>query len=172
MTTPAPDTLEREKDKLLARLDALFDFNPETGFFIRKHASGGAKAGDIAGHVNKDGYRYIRIDGKRYLAHRLAWLCVYGEWPPSDLDHEDGNGDHNWIKNLRPATDSQNMANQRKHKDNIGYKGAYRTGTRWIAKIKKDGVVRRLGRFDTPEEAHAAYCAAARELFGEFARTE
>ena len=43
---------------------------------------------------------------------------------------------------------------------------------RWRAEIYKDGRAHRLGTFATPEGAHAAYVAAARKLFGEFARAE
>lgn len=75
--------------------------------------------------------------------------------------------------NLRIATPAQNAHNSRKHSHNTsGYKGVSldkRKG-RWYAHIKAGDVRRRLGYFDTPEAAHAAYCAAARELHGEFAR--
>ena len=40
------------------------------------------------------------------------------------------------------------------------------------AQIKKDGKVRGLGHYETPEEAHAAYVKAATEVHGEFARAE
>jgi len=42
----------------------------------------------------------------------------------------------------------------------------------WRAVIGRNGQVIYLGRFATPQAAHAAYVAAARKLFGKFARTE
>ena len=49
-------------------------------------------------------------------------------------------------------------------------KGVSRARGRWRARIKTYGREVELGRFDTKEEAHAAYCRAATEYFGEFAR--
>lgn len=46
-----------------------------------------ANVGDVAGCVDKDGYIQIRLKGKMYPAHRLAWLYVYGEWPQDEIDH-------------------------------------------------------------------------------------
>jgi len=53
-----------------------------------------------------------------------------------------------------------------------GFKGvSYRkTRRKWIATIQKDGKQHFLGHFNTPELAHMAYCKAAAELHGEFAR--
>lgn len=42
---------------------------------------------------------------------------------------------------------------------------------RWQARIKVNGKERFVGRFLTKEEAVAAYAKAAKEYFGEFART-
>src|SRR3990167_7311165 len=147
------------------RLRELFSYNPESGIFTRLvSTSSNARAGDIAGWANSKGYMFIRIDGHKYKAHRLAWLYVHGEWPNGDLDHIDGHRDHNWIGNLRPATRSQNIANMRN--TNIsGFKGATRRRDcrRWSAQITVNGRKRHLGLFNTPEAAHAAYVAAAKE---------
>jgi hypothetical protein len=53
-----------------------------------------------------------------------------------------------------------------------GFKGVDRSvgGTKWRARIMREGKRLFLGNHDTPEEAARAYDAAARELFGEFAR--
>lgn len=40
---------------------------------------------------------------------------------------------------------------------------------RWYSRITINGKHIHLGRFDTAEEAHAAYVAASREAYGEFA---
>jgi len=54
-----------------------------------------------------------------------------------------------------------------------GYKGAswHRTNRRWQARINVNRKQIYLGYYDTPEEAHAAYCAAAEKYHGEFANT-
>jgi hypothetical protein len=40
------------------------------------------------------------------------------------------------------------------------------------ATIRKDAYTIHLGLFSTPQAAHETYVAAARKLFGEFARAE
>jgi hypothetical protein len=45
-----------------------------------------------------------------------------------------------------------------------------RSVSRWQANIQIDGQATYLGVYDTAEEAHAAYCAAALRHFGDFAR--
>jgi hypothetical protein len=59
------------------------------------------KAGEIAGHVKADGYRYIEIDGVEYKACDLAWLYVHGAWPIGEIQHINGNRDDNRLVNLR-----------------------------------------------------------------------
>jgi hypothetical protein len=131
------------------------------------------QVGDVAGSLNRQGYIRIAIDYKYYLAHRLAWLYVYGEWPSGRLDHRDLDRANNRIANLRPATDMQNCANAKRRVDNsTGFKGVSTRQGRYIAQINRDGRRICLGRFDTPEAAHEAYKAAALKHFGEFARWE
>lgn len=62
-----------------------------------------------------------------------------------------------------------------KRSDNkSGYKGVrwYSQTKKWMAQIRYQGKNMNLGYFTTPQAAHAAYCAAATRLFGEFARFE
>ena len=91
------------------------------------------------------------------------------------VDHIDGNGLNNLRTNLRLATMSENTANARKHKDNkSGFKGVHwrKDISKWEAMISKDGKRYWLGVFNSPDEAHKAYCDAALRLYGEFARFE
>jgi hypothetical protein len=86
------------------------------------------------------------------------------------IDHIDGNGLHNWKGNLRPSTQQQNLWNQRINSRNTsGFKGVCRNGKNWRAAIWLNRKRMHLGTFLTREEAHAAYCEAAKQLFGEFA---
>lgn len=97
-----------------ARLRELLDYDPVTGIFTWKTSFRGTAAGSVAGCVESRGYRRIRVVGRRYRASHLAWLYVHGEWPPDQLDHKDNIRDHDWIDNLRPATNAQNGANARR----------------------------------------------------------
>lgn len=155
-------------------LRKLLDYNPDTGMFRwRVTRTGKALKGSIAGalHVNRDGYRYIRIriNGKLYVAHRLAWLYVYGAWPSKQLDHMDEDATNNRIYNLREADPEENIRNRGIQSNNrSGYKGVRFKSGKWEASIKIAGKQSYLGRFANPAEAHAAYCEAAKKYHGEF----
>lgn len=97
--------------------------------------------------------------------------------PTELVDHVNRNGIDNRRSNLRVCTRSQNAANMKRKSGSSEYKGVFRTrgrgkpGRKWAAQICVNYKIFNLGRFDTPEEAKAAYDKAALELFGEFART-
>jgi hypothetical protein len=155
-----------------ALLKKLLDYDPQTGIFTWKVAlSSNVKIGSRAGCINQNGYRVIRINGKGYKAHRLAWLYIHGSLPKT-LDHKNHNRPSCHIADLREATSSQNNANAKMRKDNrAGLKGVHQSGQRWGAAINHNGNHLWLGTFDTPELAHIAYLTKAKELFGEFACT-
>lgn len=118
------------------------------------------------------GYRRGKINGRDYQAHRVIWAMQTGAWPVSEIDHINGVKTDNRMQNLREATRSQNQHNKGVNAHNsIGLKGVSPYRDRWQARIAVNGVNKHLGIFATPSEAHQAYCAAAKRLHGEFART-
>jgi hypothetical protein len=159
------------------RLRELLSYDGETGEFVWRVTRGSrACAGSVAGCVNVyfggRQYQQICIDSTKYLAHRLVWLYVHGRWPTHCIDHIDGNGINNQISNLREASISENLQNRRAATSNkSGFKGVVldKQRKKWRATITVNGQHRHLGRFDTPEAAHAAYCAAAVAFYGDFA---
>jgi hypothetical protein len=158
----------------------LLRYEPQTGdfFWLVDRNNQFVGAGSIAGCNWASGptrrlYRVIRINGKGYLAHRLAWLYVHGRWPKENIDHIDSDGLNNRLSNLREATRMQNTRNARLKRSNTsGYKGvSFRKDSgKWMASIHANGRKMYLGKYETPEEAHAAYVAAAHKFHGEFAR--
>jgi len=94
-----------------------------------------------------------------------------GEWPKEEIDHINRIKDDNRWDNLREASRIDQMHNVGRLSTNTsGLKGVSwcRTTKRWQAHIKAAGKNYRLGRFDTPQLAHAAYCEAADRLHGIF----
>lgn len=96
------------------------------------------------------------------------------------MEHEDEReGDHenmrtldNRVENLRIATTPQNRQNslQQAQRKRGTLKGASFLRGKWIAQIKVLGKKMYLGTYDTEEDAHAAYRAAAEKYHGAFAR--
>ena len=147
-------------------LRELIDYNPKTGRFTWKEY--GPKEFGRAGSRDPNGYVKITVKGRSYLGHRLAWLYVYGVWPTDEIDHINGKPWDNRIENLRAATRRQNIQSRRMNRANrSGFKGVCRFRDKWRSTVQG----KHLGLFATAEEAHLAYCVAARELFGEFAKT-
>ena len=142
------------------RVLELLEYNPATGEFRRKVPRGGEPAGSVAGYVGGSGYILISIDGKRYHAHRLAWLIVTGAWPRGDIDHINGIRTDNRIENLRDVTRSVNMQNlKRAHIDSTtGVLGILKVGKRYRARLMVNYTAYHIGYFDT-----AAYLAAKRQ---------
>jgi hypothetical protein len=166
--------LKKNEPLTPARLREILDYDADTGQF-RWRPGSGHRAGRIAGCLVQSKVWVIHIGGRSYKAHQLAWLHRTGEWGRPAIDHRDGDATNNRWSNLRCATSTNNAANRRRPRNNTsGFKGVYFNRNRgtWMARIQKDGQYYFLGRFATPQEAHAAYVAAAKDLFGEFARVE
>lgn len=149
-----------------ATLLSLLDFCPHSGVFSwRVKASSTAMPGYAAGHVNKNSYCRVKVQGKLYLAHRLAWFYAYKVWPVGHIDHIDGDKSNNRLSNLRVVTIRGNQQNQsRAHKRNkSGLLGVATHRSGFTSRISNNGKVVYLGLFKTPEEAHQAYLEAKRK---------
>ncbi len=157
------------------RLKHLLFYDHETGDFTRlTRAAQKTKIGDIAGGKNECGYIRIRVDGKKYRAHRLAVFYMTGKWPVKEPDHRDLNKGNNRWNNIRLGTRSQNRANTRPPSNNTsGFKGVYWRPKKkfWYAAIGVNNKKKFLGQFDCPAAAQFAYVVAADKAFGEFARS-
>jgi hypothetical protein len=161
------------------RVAQLLSYDPETGLFTWKprgvprfdNRFSGKQAGTLS---NSTGYLQITIDHVCLRLNRVAYVLMMGEWPSDRVDHKNlDKTDNRWC-NLRASNNSQNMANTGKYCTNTtGYKGVTKKnkGKPYQASITRRGKYYHLGTYDTPEEAHAAYCQAAKDLFGDFART-
>lgn len=150
------------------RVHELLDYNPTTGILTWRGGGfrGHRQPGVAVGSMSSNGYLCFQIDRKKYTVHRFVWFWWYGEWPSVDIDHIDGNRTNNRIANLRTATRTVNCQNRRAtSRNSTGLLGASldRRG-KYVAQIASDGRTYNLGRYETAEEAHAAYLAAKRRL--------
>jgi len=151
-------------------------YDQETGVFTwtaaaRTHCP--KNAGKAAGYIRKGkgGYHVIVVAGRLYMAGRLAWFYMTGEWPRHEIDHRDLNKANTAWHNLRDGTASQNCGNRHVRSDSSsGFKGIRKQGNYWRVTICIRGKQIALGYFTTSDAASAAYAKAAELYFGEFAR--
>jgi hypothetical protein len=109
--------------------------------------------------VNRGGVR-TNIQMHRLILASPAEMAV---------DHINGDGLDNRRANLRLCSHAENMRNKR-GANKLGAKGVHQHGRKFYATIERDGERKRVGPFDTVEEAGAAYAEMARYLHGDFAR--
>jgi hypothetical protein len=148
-------------------LRELLSYEPEKGVFLWKARSkehfesdqafrhwntryAGTQAGTIL--TGRTGYQrvQIRIKGRTYKAHRLAWLYMTGEWPENQIDHCDRDGTNNRWENLRQSNQKENGKNQSKRKNNTsGVTGVTwnKRNNKWVAQVFLEGKNNYLGSF-------------------------
>ncbi len=153
-------------------LRSILHYDPLTGVFTRRESAGNRLAGSVAGSVDVEGYIRVWVLKRHYMAHRLAWLYVYGTWPKNQIDHINRNRSDNRIANLRDVTHQQNLCNAGTYNTNTsGRAGVYwdKRDSRWRACIVNKGRYLSLGRFKTFDEAVAARVAAEKLYWAELA---
>lgn len=147
------------------RLREVLKYDPSTGDFTWLVASRNTKVGTRAGYFGGS-YVQIGVDGKLYLAHRLAWLFVHGDWP-HEIDHANGQRHDNRLANLRLCTRSENNQNLGIRADNkSGFRGVWwnRANRCWSSQITIAGKRHNVGNFPAAEDAYAAYLKAKQNL--------
>lgn len=132
--------------------------------------------------VSKTKWRWKKVNGRAYaiapkwingkvknvVLHRLITKAKKGEC----VDHINHNTLDNRKKNLRICTNSQNMKNCDFYKCNTsGFKGVYRKGEKFFAKIRCDNKDIYLGIFKEILDAALVYDYAADKLFGDYSYT-
>ena len=146
------------------------NYNPTTGLLtwkakVTKYTQIGATAGFIVGSLPDQGYLMVDLFGKRYPAHRLIWMYLYGSFPDKQIDHINHNRADNRISNLRLASHHTNMKNKTLYITNTsGQTGVEPHGANWKARIGVNGTKVLLGVFKTFDEAVAARKAAEKLL--------
>jgi hypothetical protein len=154
-------------------LHDVLEYNKDTGNFVWKvTVNYNSIKGSIAGTSDNLGYIAIKIKGKRYLAHRLVWIYVYGTLPNSVLDHVNGIPYDNRLDNLRLATASENCRNCKTRIDNttgiknVGWSKAYE---KYVVRVKINNKSKHIGYFENIEDANKAAIEAREKYHGEFA---
>lgn len=110
-----------------------------------------------------------KIKNKIFYMHRI----ILDSKAPR-VDHENRNGLDNQRHNIRGSTASQNAMNKKKpaHGITSQYKGVHfrKDSKKYRASIRINGKLKSLGSFQSELDAARAYDAAAKKMFGDFAR--
>jgi hypothetical protein len=141
-------------------------YNPDTGLFTWRMKRGNKAAGSIAGSQHNNGYHTIFLCGRRFYAHRLAFLFMRGNLPTGVVDHINGvKNDNRWI-NLRDVSQSENMANRSGAQKNSKTKHlcvSPHVAGGYVVQIRRNKKRIYVGYFKELEAALVAYKGAANE---------
>lgn len=135
-----------------SELQKLLTYHKDTGLFVWNIIGGTNRhQGNTAGKLKRDGYVYIKINKRSYLAHRLAWLYMHNQFPCNQIDHINGIKSDNRLCNLRDVSCSANQLNRKTHNRNnkSGIRGVYKIAktNKWRACITVNKVAYSLGSF-------------------------
>lgn len=134
-----------------------FIYDSISGSLIWSVDRGAARAGIVAGSVNRSGYRQVMVKKRYYGVHRVIWEMHNGPIPSGmQIDHIDHNSQNNLIQNLRLVTMQQNNKNHPiSSRNSSGSVGVYfiKSSGRWCSQITVNGKVKHLGTFPDISQA-------------------
>lgn len=151
-------------------LNEILDYNKDTGIFTWKKRAGTGRsvnvfnalyAGTEAGSAvfstrSKTNYIAIKILGKSYKAHRLAFI-IMGRDLPEEVDHIDHDGTNNRWSNLRASNcldNSKNLPIQKSNKTGVIGVNWHKAAKKWQARaVDTNGKRIDLGRYDCFQDA-------------------
>lgn len=148
------------------RLKQLLNYCPTTGIFTWASKRKRFNIGDrVIGSPMKNGYLRVKLDGKSYKLHKLAYLFMVGYLPARNIliDHEDGNPSNNAWCNLRlvnPTDSNKNRRFKRGKLSGIEFTpyGTYRVRIRLFECYKHVGTFKTLeGALDAKQRAYAEH---------------
>jgi hypothetical protein len=87
-----------------AYLMANYSYDPDTGAILNKK-------GSVVGGTSSNGYVNIKTRRGNWLAHRMAFVFMTGDWPKGQVDHIDRNKHNNRWDNLRDVDAKTNRSN-------------------------------------------------------------
>lgn len=149
----------------------LLRYEPESGHFFWRAGGRRIRLDRPAGATDSKGYVVIRVAGKLYKAHRLAWLYVHGSWPSTGIDHINRRPGDNRIENLRCVPQSLNAINANR-KSSVGAPGVSwrKDRHKWVARLKVNGKTLNLGCFDCVDDAIMARQDAEARIFAQYGK--
>ena len=137
------------------------DYCTETGHFYHSVDNrGSTKKGQKAGSRHSNGYVKLKINGKQYYAHRLAFYLLHGGWP-KEIDHKDRDKTNNRPENL---VESDRVLNNHNKPARSGKTGVYKIKYGWCSQVTVNKDKRHLGTFRCETAAEIAYLLAKENL--------
>lgn len=144
----------------ITKLKDMLNYDPDTGLFTWaenvKEYNKTKFEGDPIGSKHKSGYIQIKLQGKVYQAHRLAWYYYHGVLPNGYIDHINHNKEDNRIANLRDVSAEDNAKNRTVSKSTTtGHQNIWYCKDRYkfIVQIRSKTHGRFERTYDTIEEA-------------------
>jgi hypothetical protein len=149
------------------------DYAELSKFKWRAHWDDKRKRFNAARMIASETWPEAKADGRRSQRHKICFMArsILSPPPGYEVDHTNLDTLDNRRSNLRLAQRRQNMMNRGKWGSTCRFKGVFRNGRQFGARIMVESNRRKwLGNFNTEIEAARAYNQAAKQHYGEFAR--
>jgi hypothetical protein len=129
------------------QVNEVLECRPDVGLFYWRISHGKVTAGKRAGALSHKGYVVIHLFNVLIAAHRLMWLFMMKEWPPSNMavHHKNHNRSDNRWENL----ELRSTAGNNSEKTKTGITGIMKASTKSSRYI----ISRSFGNYKTIEDA-------------------